>query len=245
MTDDREAQVVTALVAVATSLTRGRDLVDLFTEMTADCAALLDVDGSCLLLAGRDGTLQVAAASGERAHLLARIQVKDGAGPCVDAFSDGAHVSVDDIDQARARWPEFVGSASRVGVRAVHAMPLRSREHTYGSLGLLNVAPGPLAVRDLLLGQAFVEILSAALVSQWAVDDRDIVVQQLQSALDRRVVIEQAKGRLAERGQVEMEEAFATLRRFARDHNIKIVDVATNIVSGDLTVDAVLEHVPG
>lgn len=242
MTGDREVEVVEAFVALATSLAVGLDVVDLLSELTDQCTALLDVSTAGLLLADSNGNLHVAAASSERAHNLELFQLQREEGPCLDCYHRGQPVAVADLDEAAARWPQFTAAATGAGIRSVHAVPLRLREMTLGALGLFGSDTGHLNTKDLTLGQALADVASVALITERAAADRDLVVEQLQTALERRVVLEQAKGVLAERGALTMDQAFGHLRQYARDHNLRLSDVAGSLVSRELASDEVLRH---
>lgn len=242
MTGEREADVVAAFVTLATSLARGRDVVDLFSELTADCADLLDIDTAGLLLADRQGNLHVAAASSERAMSLELFQLQREEGPCLDCYRSGEPVGVEDLSNSSDRWPQFAAAANEAGIRSVNAVPLRLRDMVLGTLGLFGSRPGRLNNDDLNLGQALADVASVALVAERAVEDHNLVVDQLQTALDRRVLLEQAKGLLAERGGITMDQAFGHLRQYARDHNLRLTDVARSLVQREVSAEAVIQH---
>ena len=242
MTGEREADVVAAFVTLATSLARGRDVVDLFSELTSDCADLLDIDTAGLLLADRQGNLHVAAASSERAMSLELFQLQREEGPCLDCYRSGEPVRVEDLSDSSDRWPQFAAAASEAGIRSVNAVPLRLRDMVLGTLGLFGSRPGRLNDDDLNLGQALADVASVALVAERAVEDHNLVVDQLQTALDRRVLLEQAKGLLAERGDITMDQAFGHLRQYARDHNLRLTDVARSLVQREVSAEAVVQH---
>lgn len=242
MTSDREVEVVEAFVALATSLAVGLDVVDLLSELTDQCTALLDVNTAGLLLADSRGNLHVAAASSERAHNLELFQLQREEGPCLDCYHSGQPVAVTDLDEAADRWPQFTAAAAAADIHSVHAVPLRLREMTLGALGLFGTGTGRLNPADLTLGQALADVASVALVTERAAADRDLVVEQLQTALDSRVVLEQAKGLLAERGDLTMDQAFAYLRQYARDHNLRLSDLGSSLVHRDLATDEVIRH---
>jgi GAF domain-containing protein len=237
----REDDVVAAFVAMAGSLVAGDDVTDLLGRLASECARLLDVAHAGLLLADRRGALHVVAASSERAADLEAFQAQRGQGPCHDAYSDGRPVLVADVAAAAGRWPQFVPVALRQGVRSVHAVPLRLRDQVLGALGLFGSAPGELNARDLRLAQGLADVATVALVQDRVATDRDAVNEQLQSALDSRVVLEQAKGVLAQRG-LDMPEAYDVLRRYARDHNLKLADLARALVQRTLPAGVVLDH---
>lgn len=242
MNGGREAAVSRAFVQVANSMVDGVDVVDLLGGLTSDCARLLDIDSAGLLLADRRSVLHVVAASSEATRSLELFQVQREQGPCLDCFRSGTAVSVPDLSREAKRWPSFVGAAEEAGFASLHALPMRLRDNVLGALGLFGTTTGALNNDDLDLGQALAHVASVALVADRASTDRTVVAEQLQSALTSRVAVEQAKGLLAQLGSLEMDHAFAALRRYSRDHNERLGDVASRVVSRELGGQAVIDH---
>jgi transcriptional regulator with GAF, ATPase, and Fis domain len=243
MTQSRERDVTQAFVALAGSLVTGHDVVDLLNDLVNDCARLLDVASAGLLLADARGVLHVLAASSQRTHHLEVFQVQREEGPCLDCYRDAAPVSVPDLEQMADRWPQFVKAARMAGFASVHALPMRMRDHMLGALGLFGTTAGALNDEDLTLGQALADVASVALIQDKVAADRTAVNAQLQTALTSRVVIEQAKGVLAQQGNTDMAEAFAVLRRYSRDHNLRLTDVAGATVSRTLPAQQLIDYV--
>ena len=237
-----EADVTQALVAVASGLVKGGDVVDMLATLTSDCARLLDVASAGLLLADGRGVLHVMAASSERTRELEVFQVQRADGPCRDTYLSGEPVSAPDLQAESDRWPLFVPAARRAGFASVHALPLRLGDLTLGALNLFGTTVGALNEQDLSLGQALADVATVALVQDRAVTDRESLNVQLQTALSSRVVLEQAKGLLAQQGDLEMADAFQLLRHYSRDHNQRLTDVARAVVSRSLTAQQVLDH---
>ncbi|WP_261555714.1 GAF and ANTAR domain-containing protein [Frankia tisae] len=242
MSAERERQVTRAFVSLANSLVDRFDVVDLLDGLTADCARLLDVDSAGLLLADPYGTLHMVAASSERTRNLELLQLQRDQGPCLDCYRGGAPVSVADLSTATARWPRFVAAATQAGFASVHALPMRLRDTVLGALGLFGTQVGTLNDDDLSLGQALAHVASVAIVQDKAVTDQAAINEQLKGALSSRVVLEQAKGFLAQRGGLEMDEAFGRLRTYARDHNLRLTDVARAIVAREIPAQLLLDH---
>jgi GAF domain-containing protein len=238
----REDDIVVAFVAMAGSLVGGADTTVLLNTLTSDCVRLLDVSSAGLLLADRRGALHVGAASSEHAADLEAFQAQREQGPCHDSYNDGRPVLVPDVAAAADRWPAFARVATRHGVASVHAVPLRLRGRILGALGLFGSQPGELNERDIRLAQALADVATVALVQDRVAADQESLNEQLQIALDSRVVLEQAKGALANEGGLDMAQAYAALVRYSRDHNIKIADIARAVVARALPARAVLEH---
>jgi GAF domain-containing protein len=243
MTENRERDVTRAFVSLASSLANGHDVVDLLNDLTADCAGLLDVASAGLLLADGQGVLHVLAASSDATHHLEVFQLQRQEGPCLDCYRSGSPVSVVDLDEETHRWPQFAAAARVAGFLSVHALPMRLRDNVLGTLGLFGTTIGALNDEDLRLGQALADVASVALVQDKLAADRTTLNEQLQAALSSRVIIEQAKGVLAQQGGSDMPAAFAALRRFARDHNQRLTDVAQSVVARSLPAEQLIEYV--
>ena len=243
MRQHREASVSAAFVSIANSLVEGFDMVELLTRLTTACVELLDIAAAGMLLADPTGMLHVAGASSEDTRDLELFQLQRDEGPCLDSFRTGAPVIADDLDLAVDRWPQFVPAARSVGFCAVHALPMRLRQNILGTLGLFSSEPGSLTESDLNLAQALAHVASIALVTERAASDQAIINDQLQTALTSRIVLEQAKGLLAQSGDLDMDQAFAALRQYSRDTGQRLSDVANALVARDLTTDRLLTHV--
>ncbi|WP_446210377.1 GAF and ANTAR domain-containing protein [Micromonospora sp. IBSANI012] len=226
-----EIQLSDVFVEMADTLVDDFDVLEFLHVLTERCVQLLAVSAAGLLLTDQQGTLQVVAASSERTRLLELFQLQTDQGPCVDCFRTGRPVSVVDLS-ATGRWPRFAAAAAEVGFAAVHALPMRLRSEVIGALNLFDSQPGALDEGRLRIGQALADVATIGLLQQRAIHRRDILTEQLQTALNSRVLIEQAKGVLAERLQVDVGEAFALLRSGARSHNRRLSDLAQAIVDG-------------
>jgi transcriptional regulator with GAF, ATPase, and Fis domain len=240
---NREPEITEAFVSLTSALATGYDVVDLLSTLTSTCASLLDVDAAGLLLADASGVLHVLAASSENTRHLETFQVQRAEGPCLDCYTSGSPVSVPDLSVETERWPQFVAAARTVGFRSVHAVPMRLREATLGAMGLFGAGVGLLNDADLRLGQALADVASVALIHDKTAADSATVNEQLQTALTSRVIIEQAKGVLARQGDLDMDQAFAALRRYSRDHNQRLAYLAQQIVTRATPADQILDHI--
>ncbi len=242
MSSDRERAVTAAFVALARSLADGVDPVDLLIGLAQDTTRLLDVASTGILLADPRGVLHIVAASSEATRTLEVFQLQRDQGPCLDCYHSGAPVSVADLRAAAARWPLFVEAATEAGFASVHAVPLRLRDNMLGTMGLFGAHVGALNDDDVDLGQALAYVAAVAIVQDKVSADQAAVNEQLQVALNSRVVLEQAKGVLAQRGNLDMDRSFAALRRYARDHNLRLTDVASAVAGLELPAQQVLGH---
>ncbi|MDT5035128.1 MAG: hypothetical protein QOE03_313 [Micromonosporaceae bacterium] len=226
-----DVELADVFVEMADTLVDDFDVIDFLNVLTERCVQLLGVSAAGLLLTDQRGTLQMIAASSERTRLLELFQLQTDQGPCVDCFRTGQPVSVADLPAA-GRWPRFTAAATEVGFAAVHALPMRLRDEIIGALNLFDSNPGAPDGETLRIGQALADVATIGLLQQRAISRRDAVTEQLQTALNSRVLIEQAKGILAERLHLDLADAFAVLRTAARNHNRRLSDLAQAVVDG-------------
>jgi GAF domain-containing protein len=207
------------------------DVIDFLQVLTDRSAQLLDVSAAGLLLADQRGELRVVAASSEAARLLELLQVQLDQGPCLDCFRSGQAVTATDLATDR-RWPRFADAAAQAGLGAVQALPMRLREQVIGALNLFRTAPGDFDPVNVRVGQALADVATIGLLQERSMRRRDTLNEQLQAALNSRVVIEQAKGKLAERLGLDMDQAFNVLRDHARARNLRLSDLARAFIDG-------------
>jgi EAL domain-containing protein (putative c-di-GMP-specific phosphodiesterase class I) len=230
--DHRPAQLSTAdaFVEIADTLVIDFDLDAFLHVFTERCVQLLHVSAAGLLLADGNGVAQVAAASSTPAQLLAEFQVQTGRGPAVDCLRTGKPVTAANLADDQ-RWSGFTEAAGMVGVAAVHALPMRLRQEVIGSLTLFSVQPQILDASALRVAQALADAATIGLLHQRAVTDRDAVSERLEKALNSRVIMEQAKGIIAERFRIPLDEAFNLLSEAARSSHRRFRDVAEAVIN--------------
>ena len=229
--DERLAQT---FVELADTLVGGFDLMEFLHMLTERCVELLEVDAAGLLLADARGTLQLVAASTEQARVVELFQIQNDEGPCLDSYRTGQPVIVPDIadGQATARWPKFAPAAHEMGFAAVHAIPMRLRDQVIGTLNLFGSAPDGLDPAVARAARALVDIATIGILQERASREQGIVAGQLQVALNSRVIIEQAKGILAERLHVTPDHAFVILRDYSRNNNRPLTQLAGDVIAG-------------
>jgi GAF domain-containing protein len=229
--DERLAQV---FVELADTLVAGFDLMEFLHTLTERCVELLGVDAAGLLLADSGGALRLVAASTEQARVVELFQIQNDEGPCLDCYRTGQVVIISDsgADEAKARWPQFAVAAGEMGFAGIHAIPMRLRDQVIGTLNLFRAAPDGLDSAVARAARALVDVATIGILQERAVHQQEIVAGQLQVALNSRVMIEQAKGILAERLRTTPDEAFLILRRYARDHNRPLTQLASDVIQG-------------
>ena len=223
-------------VELTDTLVAGFDVIDFLHMLTDRSVQLLDVKAAGLLLADPRGELRVVAASSEAARLIELFQLQNDQGPCLDCFRSGQPVQAADLAAEGARWPRFAPAARQAGFTAVQALPMRLREQVIGALNLFRAGPGAFAAADVRVGQALADVATISLLQERSMRRSDTLNEQLQTALNSRVVIEQAKGKLAERLGVDMGQAFSLLRDHSRSHNRRLSEVARAFVEGTETI---------
>lgn len=237
----RPRSIEAIFVLLADTLVADFDVVEVLNLLANACVELLGATAAGILLGDQRGNLQVMASSSEQSRLLEVFQLQNDEGPCLDCYRGAQPISVADLSEMSARWPRFVPAAEALGFRAVHALPMRLRDDTLGALNLFHDVAMPMTEADLQVAQAFADTATIGLLQQRALHAANLLAEQLQTALNSRVVIEQAKGVLAAYGQINMDEAFVRLRDYARNNNKRLSDVARDVAAGDVYPRSVLE----
>jgi ANTAR domain/GAF domain len=218
-------------VDLADTLVADFDVVDFLHLLAERSVALLAAAAAGVVLADPRGELRVAAASSHEAGLLELFQIQNDQGPCLDCFRTGQPVTAAGPAGLGRRWPRFAAAATRAGFGTVHALPMRLRDQVIGALNLFSAGTATLGPAELQVGQALADVATIGLLQERNVRRAETLAEQLQAALNSRVVIEQAKGKLAERTGLGMDQAFALLRQQARNTNQRLTDVARYVVN--------------
>jgi GAF domain-containing protein len=190
------------------------------------------------LLSHPEGALGLVASSSEAMRLLELFELQAQEGPCLDAFRTGEPVEQVNLQAGSGRWPSFATAALQAGFASALALPLRLREVTLGALNLLSVTRTPMDEADVIVARAFADLATLSIVQHRAAAEAQRLNEQLSGALASRVVIEQAKGVISERADVDLAEAFSRLRAHARNHNLRLTDVAQAAIDSTLDPQA-------
>jgi len=231
---NRESVLARTMVELADNLVDDFDIVDLLTTLADRCVDVLDVAAAGIMLATPTGELQLITASSEAMRVVELFELQTAQGPCLDSFQSRRPVVNQDLAEAGDRWPDFAPVAVQQGFRGADAIPMRLRGDIIGALNLFRTEIGSLNPDDVVAAQALADIATIAIIqNRKTVAKQDLNVQ-LESALSSRIVIEQAKGMIAERRNIGADEAFTYLRKYARNHNLRLADVARSTLEGTL-----------
>jgi hypothetical protein len=232
----RESLLTRTFVELADTLVDEFDVVELLTTLADRCVEVLDVSAAGLMLAAPEGELRAVASSSEAMRLVELFELQSQEGPCLDCFRTRQPVLNQHLGQVEDRWPRFKSVALEAGFHSVHALPMRLRGDIIGALSLFRSDRGDLEEADIVTGQALADVATITILQHRAVLETQLVNAQLSHALNSRIVIEQAKGVLAERERLTMEDAFSRMRNHARNNNFKLIEVAERVVAGTLSV---------
>ena len=235
----RDQSFAQTFVVLADARAEGYDTVDVLDRLVAACVHLLDLSAAGVLLEDQHGSVAVVSSSSESSRRLQLAQVQHGEGPSLECIRTGTAVISADLKAERARWPVFVPAAVAAGFRCVAAVPLRLRDQTIGALTTFNAHAEIAPQNAQRLAQAFADVATIGILQRRSSNRSELLVGQLQRAVDSRVVIEQAKGVLAERHNLSMDAAFAAMRGHARSHNGKLSEVALAVLHGEIDPGAV------
>jgi transcriptional regulator with GAF, ATPase, and Fis domain len=223
-------------VELADTLVADFDVIELLQTLAERAVDLLDVDAAGILLADQRGALTLVAASSDEVRVLELFQLQDQDGPCLDCFRSGEKVTCADLSADPQQWPRFATAARAVGLTAVHAFPLRLRDQVLGAMNLFTTAAGSPSDDTTSIAQALADVATIGILNERTLRQQQLITEQLQYALNSRIIIEQAKGMLAERGQMSISDAFTLLRAYARDQNRQLSTVAREVLDKNTNV---------
>jgi GAF domain-containing protein len=234
MNDVTQQRLLETFVKLADTLIDDYDVVDLLQVLVDTCRDVLDTTAAGILLADSRGELEVVASTSEASRLVEIMQLSAEQGPCIESYRSGRSVSVPDIEVSKDEWWQFRGSALAQGFRSMDALPLRLRDTTIGTLNLLRSEPGAAPEDTIRAAQAFADVATIGILHERTLRESAILSEQLQAALNSRIVIEQAKGVISHTRGVSIDDAFALMRQYARSHSVGLSIVAARIVDRSL-----------
>lgn len=235
--DVRERLLAQVFVRLADTLVDDFDVVEFLQQLSVDAVQVLAAEAAGVMLTDGRGGLRLVASSDERMRLLELFELQNEQGPCLDAFHTASTVTAS-VAEGQGRWPMFAPTAADNGFRFMCAVPMQLRGTVVGALNIFRVIDEALTDTELEIAQAMAQVAATGLLQQRTITERQLLTEQLQAALISRVIIEQAKGMLAESLNVDMDAAFAALRQHARNGNLKLTDVARDVATKRLRSDA-------
>ena len=232
----REQRLGRVFVELADTLVDDFDMLGFLHLLCDHSVELLQAEAAGLILADQHGHLQVMASTTEQTRLLELFVLQNDEGPCLDCYRTGHQVANIDLREVEHRWPRFHAATTAAGYQSTHALPLRLRGQTIGVLNLFCAHRTTLSQADIDLGQALCDIATVGLLQERAVRNNELLAEQLQGALNSRILIEQAKGVLAAHAGIRPDAAFAIIRDHARHHRQHLKTVATALIDGTITL---------
>jgi GAF domain-containing protein len=232
----REALLVRTLVELADNLVEDFDVIDVLTVLTDRCVEVLDVDSAGVMLVAPGGELQVVASSSDAMRGLELFELQANEGPCVDCFVSGEAIVNLELSAVDAKWPRFARRAVADGFHSVHALPMHLRGRTVGALNMFRTSQGPLRDDDVLVAQALADVATIAIIQHQVALGAAMLNTQLSEALNSRIIIEQAKGKVSEACGLDMDRSFQRIRNHARNHNLRLTDLARGIAEGTVSI---------
>ena len=223
-------KLATVFVDMTDTLVDDFDAIDFLNTLTEHAAAISGADAVGLMLADQRGHLQYLASSNDTGKLLELLQLQVEEGPCIDCYTSGHPIVNADLSTATDRWPLFAPKALAAGFQSVHAFPMRLRENVIGALNLFGRPLTDFSPDETRIVQALADIATIAILQERNVVRAETLTEQLQGALNSRIVIEQAKGALAQLEGTTTTEAFESLRARARDSRRRLTDVAAEVL---------------
>lgn len=232
---NRAERLRQVFVELADTLVDEFDALDFLHTLAERSVELLAADAAGVILSDLRGELRVVASTSDRAQLLELFELQSAEGPCLDSFATGLPVTNVELSEAESRWPRFVAASVPAGYRSTHAIPLRLRDRVLGAMNLFCAERTMLSSDDIALGQALADVATIGLLQERNVRQSELIAQQLQTALNSRVLIEQAKGVLLGRAGWTTEHAFALMRRHSRRTATPLREVAGAVIDGSLS----------
>jgi GAF domain-containing protein len=227
---DRDRLLARVFVRLADTLVDDFDIVEFLHALCADVVQLIGAETAGVMLADARGGLRLLASSEERMRVLELFELQSQQGPCLDAYRVHETVTATVADGEKL-WPDFAAYAAELGFRHMGAVPLQLRDITIGALNIFRVTDHPFADTDLEIAQAMAKVAATGLLQRRTIDDGNLVSEQLRTALQSRIAIEQAKGVLAEHLKISVDDAFERLRKHARNTNQKLTELARDVAN--------------
>lgn len=225
-----ERWLVSALLEFTDTVGGRFDEDEFALRLSRRSGELAGVGCTGVALAAQKGGLRFAAATEPAGRMLHAVQDRYGQGPTLACYRSGRTVHVGDLTSMSSRWPAFAAAVGGAGFRGVHAVPLRRHDVGVGAVSLYLREGPELTARSADALEALAAAAAVGVLQERSRRHHEVLARQLQEALDRRIIVEQAKGMLAERLRVDPQEAFERLRSHARRYRRTVHGLAAAIV---------------
>jgi len=232
-----EQRLTRVFVELADTLVDEFDALDFLSTLAERSVELLHADAAGVVLNDQRGSLHVVASTSDHAQVLELFELQNDEGHCLECFNSGNAVVNVGLSEASSRWPRFSAAAAEVGYQSTHAIPLRVRDSVVGAMNLFCVGATTLSDEEVALGRALADIATIGLLQERAVRQSGLIAEQLQTALNSRILIEQAKGVLLASAGIDVDQAFQLMRGYSRRTNQPLKIVARSVLDRVLTVD--------
>jgi len=233
----REERLARIFVELADALVTDFDLLDFLHLLAERSVILLPAEAAALTLIDQRGNLRVLASTSEETRMLELFELQCAQGPGIDSFHTGEQVVNIDMREGHERWPLFSNEAAAAGFGAMFALPLRLRGTVIGAINLFCVDDAAVSDADVAVGQALADVATIGLLAQFRPEEDHVIAEHLQAAINTRIVIEQAKGVLAERLKINMDQGLMLLRGYARDQTTKLAAIAAGVIDGSIPAE--------
>jgi GAF domain-containing protein len=211
------------------------DLEAALSELTESVTQVLGLSGSGVTMA-EEGRLRFVTAVSQASEELERSQEQHQAGPCRDAYDTGEVVRITDVRLESTRWPDFAAIATRLNVAGVAGIPMRLADQMIGALNLYAPEPREWSDEDMAVAAVLADVATSYVVNASKLRQQEQLSEQLQQALETRIVIEQAKGITSQKNAITIDQAYQLIRGHARSNNASLRTVSEAIVSVGLRV---------
>ena len=231
--DDRfdEELLTSVLSEFAHTLASRFEVSDVLYRLVDHVIEILGVDGVGVSVVDDDGNLRPVTVPNELTRKLESVEEAHQQGPCIDAFHQGEVVVVEQLEDQAHTWPNWCEAASELGVHAVLGIPLRVHEESLGAMNIYSLEPRQWRDGEIRVARVLCDMAASYLANASALDQAQRTAEQLQEALESRIVIEQAKGVLAAEQRITVDEAFVVLRTHSRHHGVSLRAVANAVVT--------------
>jgi hypothetical protein len=234
----RDQNIIDSFITMADNLVDDFDVVDLLTGLADRCVSVLGMSAVGVMFASPPDQLRLVASSSEAMRIVELFELQAQEGPCLDAYRTGQQVRYEKLQAGSERWPRFTPVALEAGFEWVLALPLRLRETIIGALNLFSTSEHSVDEHDIMVAQGFADLATISVLQHGAAVESQRISDQLTQALTSRILIEQAKGVVAERAGIDISEAFSRLRGYARSHRLRLTDVAESAINNTLDASA-------